>query len=205
MVQEAVEDGGGRRHVADELAPVLDRAVRGHQRRAVLVTAHDDLEKVLARPIGQGLDSHVVDQQQIRLQIPGQDAFLAAQRFVPHEVPDQVEDGAVEDEAAGLDDLVADGLADVAFPDTWRPDQQDVLALAHELAGGQLVDRLALDGGVEAPVEVVQGLPLAKAGGLEPARDQALASDVEFILEDEFQEFLGREGIAAGFLQAHVH
>src|SRR5579863_6437936 len=48
VVQEAVEDRGGGGHVADQFAPVLQRAVAGHHRRADLVTAHDDLEEVLA-------------------------------------------------------------------------------------------------------------------------------------------------------------
>src|SRR6185437_11057470 len=43
VVQEAVEDGGGGGHVADELAPVLQRAVAGHHGRADLVASHDDL------------------------------------------------------------------------------------------------------------------------------------------------------------------
>ena len=37
VVQESVEDRGCGRHVADQLAPILDGPIRGHHRRARLV------------------------------------------------------------------------------------------------------------------------------------------------------------------------
>ncbi len=46
VMEQAVEqrgDGGG---VAEELSPVVDRPVRGEQRRRPLVAAHDQLEQV---------------------------------------------------------------------------------------------------------------------------------------------------------------
>ncbi len=44
MLEESVEDGGGRRHVTDQFGPVFQRAVAGHHRRAVFMTAQDNLQ-----------------------------------------------------------------------------------------------------------------------------------------------------------------
>lgn len=45
VLKEPVQNGGGRRHVADQFGPVLQRAIAGHHRRAVLMSAHDDLQQ----------------------------------------------------------------------------------------------------------------------------------------------------------------
>ena len=44
-LQEAIEDRRGAGHVADQLAPVLERAVARHHRALDLMPPHDDLEE----------------------------------------------------------------------------------------------------------------------------------------------------------------
>ena len=53
MMQEPVEDGGGGRHIADQLAPVLQRPIGGHHRGFGFVPPHDDLKQVFAGALGQ--------------------------------------------------------------------------------------------------------------------------------------------------------
>ncbi len=55
MVEEPVEEGGDGGGVAEELAPVLDRTIRGEQRGGAFVAAHDDLEEILGRGLRQAL------------------------------------------------------------------------------------------------------------------------------------------------------
>ena len=61
MVQEAVEDGGGGRHVPNELALLFEGTVGGHEGGAHFVAAHNDLEEVFAG-LGRELrNAHVVN------------------------------------------------------------------------------------------------------------------------------------------------
>ena len=53
MVQEAVEDRRGTRHIPKKLAAVLDRTVARRDLAAGLMTAKDDLEKVFAAAFGE--------------------------------------------------------------------------------------------------------------------------------------------------------
>ncbi len=46
VMQEAIQDGGGGRNIADEFAPFLDGPVGGHHGGAFLVATHDDLEEI---------------------------------------------------------------------------------------------------------------------------------------------------------------
>ena len=64
VMQQPVEqrgDGGG---VAEQLSPVVDGSIRGEHRGGPLVTAHDQLEQVLGRGVGQLAHAEVVDDEQ---------------------------------------------------------------------------------------------------------------------------------------------
>ena len=92
----------------------------------------------------------------------------------------------------------------MAFAHSGRADEEHVAAGVEKAAGGQFVDAAALDLGVEGEVEVLEGFQLAEAGGLGAPGDFALAADVEFVGEDEFQELVVAEVVATGFLEAHL-
>ena len=77
VMEQAIEqrrDGGG---VAEQLPPVFDRSVRGEDRGGPLVAAHDQLEQVLGRGVGQLAHAEVVDDEQGRDPVSG--APLASQ------------------------------------------------------------------------------------------------------------------------------
>jgi len=63
VVEHAVEDGGGDRHILEEFAPILERAVGVDEDRFLFVAPHDDLEEVLAGVLRQILGGKVLDDQ----------------------------------------------------------------------------------------------------------------------------------------------
>jgi hypothetical protein len=204
VVEEAVEDGGGGGDVADEFAPFLQGAVGGHEGGAQVVAAHDDFEEVFPGLWRELFDAHVVDDQEIALEVAAHGSLVSAFVAVVAKVFEEVEDGAVEDGFAAFDQLVADGLSKVTFADSGWSDEEDVFGVFTEASGGKLVDLGAVDRGIEAEVEAVEGAFLAEGGGFVPAGDHALMSDVEFVLEEEFEELFVGEVVASGFLQAQV-
>ena len=113
---------------------------------------------------------------------------LLVEGFVFQEVAHQIEDGAVEHLEVLPDGLVADGLGQMGFADAGRAEEQHILGFADKLAGGQIENLLFVDRGIEAPVEVLQRFEGVEVGGLGAALHLALLADVEFILQDEFQE-----------------
>ena len=64
-MQEAIQNGCGSGDIADEFAPFFQRSVGGHQGRAQLIAAQDNLEEILAGFGREFFDAHVVDDQQI--------------------------------------------------------------------------------------------------------------------------------------------
>ena len=64
MVQEAVEEGGDGRGIAEQLPPVVDRPIRGEERARAFVPAHHELEDIFG---GRGRElphAEVVDDEQ---------------------------------------------------------------------------------------------------------------------------------------------
>ena len=203
MMEEAVEDGGSGGDVSEEFAPLFDGAVGGHEGGAHFVTTHDDLEEVFSALGGQLLDAHVVDDEQIATEV-GFERFLVTQGMfaLGTEFGDGVEDRTVEDVLACFDQGVADGLGEVAFANSGRADEEHIAALSNEFSAGQLVNLPTVYLGIEGEVEGFEGAQLAEGGGFGAPGDTALASYVEFVIEDEFEEFVVRQVMAFGLFEA---
>ena len=123
-MEQAVEqrgDGGG---VAEELPPVVDGSIPGEHRGGPLVTAHDQLEQVLGRGVGQLAHAEVVDDEQGHA---GQLGQIVLAGLGERRLGELLEEGvgfAVDDAVALLDGGAADGLGKMALTGTRRPDQE---------------------------------------------------------------------------------
>ena len=60
-MHETVEDGVGDRGICDQLVPVLDGDLAGHNRRAAAVAVVDDLEQVAALLRGERRKPPIVE------------------------------------------------------------------------------------------------------------------------------------------------
>lgn len=124
--------------------------------------------------------------------------------FIFEEISDEVEDGSVEDEFSMVNGLQAEGLCEVAFAQTGRADEKDVLGFFNKLAVGQLLEVLFWKGDIEVPVKVLEGSLFSEAGELGSALDEALLSHGQFILEDKFKELGMGEVVIPGFLESEI-
>jgi hypothetical protein len=120
----------------------------------------------LSRLFGQSLESHVIDDDEIRFEVTPQGFVLLFEGFILQEVAHQIEDGAVEHVKVLPDRLVADGLGQVGFANAGRSEEQYLLGFTDKLATGQIVKLLFVDGGIEAPIEVIQRLERVKSAVL---------------------------------------
>jgi len=144
------------------LSPFFNGAVGGHESRAVLVAAHDDFQETLGGLGREVFHSKIVDAQEVWHEEAIQGAFGLSGRLVGLQIAHQIEHRAIQREKAGLDRRVTDCLSQTTFADAGWPEQEDIPVLADKVGSGQLVDLGAFDRGIEVPVEVIQGLELAK-------------------------------------------
>ncbi len=201
VVEKAVENGRGGGRVVEELAPFFDGPVGGHQGGAVFVSAQDDLQEDFSGFGRQGFEAHVINDQQVGFEVAGQAAVQFGGRGLGLEFADQVKDGPIQCHKTGFNGVLADGLGQMVFAQTRRPNEQDVPSLANELAAGQFINLLAFDRGVKTPIEVLQGFGVAEAGQF-AASLQSLLAHVQFDLKDQFQNLCVRQLMALSFLQA---
>ena len=152
----------------------------------------------------QLLQSHVINDHEVGLQVSAERLVLLVEGFVLHEVADQIEDGTVEHEEVLADGFVADGLGQMGFADARWPEEQNIFGFADKSARGQIEDLLFVNGRIKTPVEVIQGFQVAEVRQLGVAFHLPLLPDVEFVLTDEFEELGVAEAIRGRFLQAHV-
>src|SRR5438105_3359975 len=164
--------------VAQQLSPIFDRAIGSQESRAVLVATHDDFQQTLGGFGREVFHSKIVDAQEVWLEEAIQGAFGLSGRLVGLQIADQIEHRAIEGDEASLDRRVTDGLSQTTFPDPGWPEQEDVPVLADEVGSGQLIDLGAFDRRIEVPVELIQGLELAKGGRLFSPFDPAMGAHV---------------------------
>ena len=105
------------------------------------VAAHDELEQVLGGRVRQLAHAEVVDDEQRHGGQVGEDVLAGAVERGVGELLEQHVRLAVEHAMALLDGGAADGLGEVALAGAGRAEEERVLALLDEAAGGELVDR----------------------------------------------------------------
>ena len=180
-VQDAIQNGGG--HVADQFAPLVQRSVGSHTDGAPFVSAHDNLEPILAGLLGQFLDAQVVDYQQIDFEMTVHGPDAVAEVPGPDQFAAGIEDRAIEHGEPDPGRLMTDGLYQVRLADSRRTQDEQVGSLSYEAAAGQIHDLTSFDGGVEPEVEILQAFELPKAGSLDSSRE---ARHLRFVLSRLF-------------------
>jgi len=116
----------------------------------------------------------------------------------------EIKDGDVENIVPLLDSGVAERLSEVAFPNSGRADEQDIMGFLEVLTGGQLIDLLTVDLGIELEIEIFQSALFPKSGAFLSTVDGALSADIELILKEEFKELGVAELIPGSLLKADV-
>ena len=129
---------------------------------------------------------------------------MLAQVLRPQQIPDDVEDRAVDDGEPCLDRLVADGLGQVRLARPGRADEQKVAAVADELAGRQLVEPVPLDVGVELPVEVVERLEVVESRLLQCPADLPALPERHLVVDEQLQELRVVKAVRPGLLEPDV-
>lgn len=96
---------------------------------------------------------------------------------------------AVEDLVALLDGGVADALREVALACAGRPEEEGVLVLRDEVAGGEVEDKAPVELAVEVKVEGVEGLArVAEAGALHAVLEEAVLPALQLVLHERGDE-----------------
>jgi hypothetical protein len=128
VVEQPVEEGRHRRRVAEQLAPVLDGAVRRDEGGDALVAAHDELEEVFGRGSRELAHTEVVDDEQRHGGELGHDLLAALVERGIGELVEKRMRLAVAHSMALLDGREGERLCEVTLAGAGRSEEENVLA-----------------------------------------------------------------------------
>ena len=205
MVEQAIEERGDGGGVAEELAPIVDRPIRCQQRRRAFVAAHDDLQQVFGRGVWEFPDAEVVDDEQRDGGQLGEEILAGPiERGVRH-LFEQRMGFPIGDAMALVDRRPADRLGEMTLARTRRAEEEDIFALEHEAARGQVVDQRTVHLPVEVEIEGVErAVRVAEAGLLQPTRDEPVLASQELIADERRDEIDRRLVFRLGLSQPRV-
>ena len=158
VMQEAIDECSGHDLVTQDLTPLLEPFVGREDGGCALIAPVDELEEEHGAGRADRQVADLVDDQERGI---GEDLEAASQLAGGlgfFERRDEVGQSAVVDSASALSR--GDGEADreMRLADARRAEKDDVLLTLQEAELVEAVDLLALDRGLEAEVEVVEGL-----------------------------------------------
>ena len=155
-MEQPIEHGGDGGGVTEQLAPVIDRTVRGQDGRDAFVAPHDEFEKIFGCRGWQFAHAKIVDDQERDFsQLREEDPSGSVQRGVG----DFLDEGmclSLEYAMALLNGCPANGLCQVTLAGSRRAKEERVFALRDKARRGQVVDQGAIHLLVEIKVEAVE-------------------------------------------------
>jgi hypothetical protein len=199
VVEESVEESDGEDAVGEDVTPLPEALIGGEDDGLLgLIALVDDLEE----EGGVGLlEGQVADLVQDEYLGPDQDLEQGVEAILLALCPgtgDEVVEREEVDAVSVFDGLEGEADGQVSFPDAWRTEEQDVLAVVEEAEGRELGDSLAGHLGLGLEVELFEclgpGQPRELEVGLHAALEAGGELDVEEFVEDLDAELLSLLG-----------
>src|SRR6266851_8391960 len=163
-VDDAIEDRVGQGGIADHLMPAVDRHLAGDEQRAALVAVVDDLEQIATLLGIEPLGSPIVDDQQPNAFERSQHSRQAAFAARLGQVAEQTTGALIDHREAFAAGLVTESARQPRLADAGRPDHDQVVMIAHPLAGSELLEQGAVEPAVGAEVDVLDDGGLTQPG-----------------------------------------
>ena len=95
VMERAIEDGAGGRHIAQKFAPLFDGPVGGRHGGSVFISAHNDFQKDFTAFSRKDFQPHVVDDQKIRLDVFLEQTTFSGLGLFVKQLTHEIKDGTV--------------------------------------------------------------------------------------------------------------
>ena len=162
-MQQTIQNCRGDDLVAEDLAPARQALIGGDQNRPPLVTARYQLEEqVRAEPLQRQI-ADFIDDQKLRLHELLELLLDSVLLVSPDQRRDQAGRRGESRPVAQSTGLQAQTHCQVRFTHTGRSEQQHVVGIGDEAAGGQLAHYLRVNRGLKLEIEAFQALVERKA------------------------------------------
>ena len=186
---QPVEGGVGHHGIREQGNPVLRRPVARDHDGGFEMALRDDLIEVLGLCGAEGREAKVIDDEKIG-------AEVSLHTPLPGLVCQSLEQISKEFDGLGKEDIIAqaaglvtDGLSDVTLTRACRTVEEHGLAFFDKDTGRKIPDQSAIELGVKGEVKPLQGLFFLKGGPGESEVEFFGLPSLDFILNEELEEF----------------
>ena len=197
-MHETVENRVGERRVADDLMPLVDGKLAGHDRRADAVAVLEDLEQVVAVFGGEGGQPPVVHHQHFGLGKRLEQLRVAAVGARDGQRAQQPGDAQVQRAVTVAAGAVGQRAGYPALADAGRAADQDVEVLADPASVGEREDQLLVEAAAVPEVNVLDAGVVLQLGPPQPVGELAGVTLGQFAVDEQPEPFLERQGVDLG-------
>src|SRR3990172_4543687 len=177
-------------------------AVAGEQDRASLVTFVDHIVHVLGGRMLDRLETEVVDDQQVGASVERETLLVSVVSATGMEMAQHLVGVGEGDVTAPATGFVGQRLSQMTFSNSrWAADQH-VALVGEVMPGGQFVNQLAIETGVESEVERLQSLAGVEGGATQAHRQLFLSAPFDFVFQETLQEVAVSPLLGDGLLGA---
>src|SRR6266478_6776876 len=166
-VQDSVADGG----VADNIVPMFDGDLAGHDGRGATVAIIKDLQKVA--PFGriENRKTPVIEDQELNAADGFEQAAISAVAASQGERLEQARNAVILDRTIVAAGFVAEGAGNPALAEPGCPCDEQVLVAVDPVAADESGEDGAIDSAWCAPIDIFHACALAQRGELEAGRE----------------------------------
>src|SRR5262249_40784890 len=185
VVDDAIEDGVGKRWIADDLVPALDRQLAGDENRTDIVAILDDLKQVAALFSVELLWSPVIENEEIDARKSAQELRVSSVAASESESHEQSRHAVIEDGEVLAAGLVTERAGEPAFADAARAGDQQIAPFTDEVAGGELEEQGAIEAASGVIIDVFNTGVVAQPRGSGTRLEALLPAQRHLVCEQE--------------------
>ena len=194
-MDETVEDRVGEGRVTDDVMPLVDGKLAGHDRGAHGVAVLEKLKQVVTVLGAEGGQPPVVDHEHVGLGERLEQlrvASVGSRNGQRTQQPGHAEVQRAVSVAAGA---VGEGARYPAFAHAGWPADQDVEMLADPASVGEREDQLPVEPARVPDVDVLDAGVVLEPGSSQPVGELSRVALGEFAVDEQPEPFLEREGV----------
>jgi hypothetical protein len=193
VVYESIEDSVGNGRIADDIVPMLDRELAGHDGRAAAVAIFHDLEQITPLLGRHWSKSPIVEDQKLDARQALEQSSMTAVTVREGERIEKPRHALIQDGMIISAGLVAERTSNPALADTGWSDDEQILMAVNPLAGDELLEQHFVDPAGRPHVDIFDHGVLAQTGEPQPGNQAPVLALGRFAIDEKRQTLIERQ------------
>lgn len=198
VMDEPIQDRIAKSRIANQVMPVFEGELAGHEGGPAVVAVLEDFEQVASFEVAEGGQAPVVEDEEVGLGERCEAGAIGAVGAREGEVLQEAREADVAHPQPVAAGAMAQGTGEIGLARAGRADEQDDLMLADPVATGEAEEDGAIEPARGLEVEVFHRGGEAQGGQLEQAGEAAIGAGCDLAFEEQGEAIFEGEGVEIG-------